>query len=341
MKLVRSLEEMQWRDFIAQHPESNIFHTPEMFQVFEEAEGFQPKFWAVVDEKDTPLTLLLPVHITLIGGALQYMTTRAVAYGSVLYTPGSKGKNALAYLLDAYQKEVDKRVLFTELRNVSDLEVVQPILDAHNFQYEEHMNYLIDLKRSPEEIMQSFGSRTRKRIRRALRKNQVRVTEISKREEILTCYELLLASYTNAQVPLADISLFEAAYDQLHSKGMIKFYLAWVAEQCVAGSVELIYKDVIYGWYSGVDRDFSAYIPNEMLMWQILKWGAENGYRLYDFGGAGRPDEEYGVRDFKAKFAGDLVMYGRNVCTHAPVRLAISKLGYQVYRYTLGSERSF
>ncbi|MDH4208252.1 MAG: hypothetical protein OEV76_05210, partial [Anaerolineae bacterium] len=54
--------------------------------------------------------------------------------------------------------------------------------------------------------------------------------------------------------------------------------------------------------------------------------------RVYDFGGAGKADEEYGVRDFKAKFGGDLVCYGRNTCVHAPFRLAMSKLGYEGYR---------
>ena len=37
-------------------------------------------------------------------------------------------------------------------------------------------------------------------------------------------------------------------------------------------------------------------------MWHTLDWGAEDGYSLNNFGGAGKPDEEYGVRDFKAKF---------------------------------------
>jgi lipid II:glycine glycyltransferase (peptidoglycan interpeptide bridge formation enzyme) len=73
-------------------------------------------------------------------------------------------------------------------------------------------------------------------------------------------------------------------------------------------------------------------------MWHILKWGAENGYRHYDFGGAGRPNEQYGVRDFKAKFAGELVSYGRNVCVHAPFRLFLSKLGYGLFQTMAGRE---
>jgi lipid II:glycine glycyltransferase (peptidoglycan interpeptide bridge formation enzyme) len=70
-------------------------------------------------------------------------------------------------------------------------------------------------------------------------------------------------------------------------------------------------------------------------MWHILEWGAKNGYRVYDFGGAGRSDEEYGVRDFKAKFGGELVSFGRNAHIHSSTRLAISKAGYEAYRTLL------
>ena len=73
-------------------------------------------------------------------------------------------------------------------------------------------------------------------------------------------------------------------------------------------------------------------MPTELLTWHVFAWSARNGYRLYDFGGAGKPDEEYGVRDFKAKFGGELVSYGRNVCVHAPVLLQASRLGYSLAR---------
>jgi lipid II:glycine glycyltransferase (peptidoglycan interpeptide bridge formation enzyme) len=113
---------------------------------------------------------------------------------------------------------------------------------------------------------------------------------------------------------------------------MVKFLLAKVGETCVAGSVELVYKNVIYGWYGGMERSYSRYYPNEVLMWYILKWGAEHGFQVYDFGGAGTPDEEYGVRDFKAKFGGDLVCYGRHTYVHMPFLFKLGQLGYAIYQ---------
>jgi len=332
MQVVQSLEETIWRRFIDEHPDSNIFHTPEMCQVFARTKGHHSMLWATVDDDGQVLALLLPVQITLKDGLLCRLTTRAVAYGSVLYAPGPKGQEALALLLRAYTQQVGGAPLFTELRNLSNLETMQPILREHGFVYEDHLNYLIDLKRPPEAIFQSIGRRTRKHIRRGLRRGEVVIGEIKDREQVAVCYDLLRQTYQAAQVPLAAHSLFEAAFDLLYSKGMVRFTLARVGQKLAAASVELLYKDVIYGWYGGMDRAYSSYRPNELLMWHILQWGAENGYRMYDFGGAGKPNEEYGVRDFKAKFGGDLVSYGRNICVHAPALLHLSQWGYKIYR---------
>ena len=332
MDITRQLDEQLWRDVVGDHPAGNIFHTPEMFTVFARAKGYRPTLWVAIDGGGRPLALLLPVQVTLMGRLLRRFTTRAIAYGSVLCALSPEGEEALAMLLRAYKEEVGNSALFTELRNLSNLGNLQSALNDNDFTYEDHLNYLIDLNRSPEAIMQSIGRRTRKNLRRALRRGEVIVEEVTRREQVALCYDLLRRTYGVARVPLADRSLFEAAYDVLYPRGMVKFLLARIDDSYVAGSVELIYKDTIYGWYGGMDRAYSNYMPNELLLWHIFRWGAENGYKVYDFGGAGKPDEEYGVRDFKAKFGGKLVCYGRNTFVHAPALLAISKRGYPIYR---------
>jgi serine/alanine adding enzyme len=61
MHVVHQLDEHLWREFVANHPQGQIFHTPEMFQVFARPEGHKPTLWAVVDDGSYPLALLLPV----------------------------------------------------------------------------------------------------------------------------------------------------------------------------------------------------------------------------------------------------------------------------------------
>jgi hypothetical protein len=331
-QIVQNLPEDHWRSFVDEQPQGNIFHTPEMYQVYARARGHDPAIWAATDRSSSPRLLLIPVEVTVMGTLLHPFTRRAVAYGSVLWQPGSEDQAALSELLRAYLQSQGRGTLFTELRNLSDLAYIQPVLEAHGFRYHEHLNFIIDLSRPPEQVLQGMGRRTRKQIRRALRRDIVRITEISHADQLAILYGLLQRTYAAARVPLADRTLFEAAFSVLHPRGMAKFLLAWVGDDCAACSVELLYKDKIYGWYSGVDRAYSTHVPNELLTWYILRWGAENGYRLYDFGGAGKPEEDYGVRDFKAKFGGQLVCYGRNTHVHSPVRLWLGQQAYNVWR---------
>lgn len=332
MKIVRQLEENRWRSFVAGQECGNIFHTPDMFRVFERAEGFRPTLWAAVSDDGRPLALLLPVQITVLGKMFHRFSTRSVVYGSVLNVDGTEGKDALDLLLRTYVKNHDGVALFTELRNSSSLDSEQPILQEIGFKREDHLNFLINLDRSTEDLLNSIGHRTRKIIRRGLRAASVVVEEVNSIRGVGECYDLLRKTYQAAHVPLAHRSLFEAAYELLHPKGMIRFTLARVGAIPVATSVELISKGIVYGWYGGVDRSFSEYAPNELLTWHVLEWGAKNGYTLYDFGGAGKPDEKYGVRDFKAKFGGELVNFGRNTYVHVPGLLKVSQLGYQLIR---------
>jgi lipid II:glycine glycyltransferase (peptidoglycan interpeptide bridge formation enzyme) len=116
---------------------------------------------------------------------------------------------------------------------------------------------------------------------------------------------------------------------------MFKVLLARVDEHYIGTCLFLIHKGRIIDWYAGSDRAFSSYCPGELLIWHALQWGKEHHFHLFDFGGAGKPDEDYGPRQFKAKFGGTLVNYGRNIYVHHPHLLRLSQWGYQVYRHFL------
>jgi serine/alanine adding enzyme len=332
MKVTRTLDEREWRRFVDEHPDGRIFHTPEMFEVWQRTKGHRPELWATVNGEGRTLALLLPVQHTVVNGLLRRLTTRSVVYGSVLCAPGAEGREALALLLQSYTQEVDSAILFTELRNLVDLGDLQPVLGEFGFEYQDHLNFLIDLDRPTDEIMADVSNRTRKRIRSGMRKGDVEIVELHDEAGVRECYGLLEKTYGLAQVPLSDYSLFKAAFDVLHPKGMARFFLARVEGQPAATSIDLMYRDVAFGWYGGTDREYSSYVPNELLSWHVINWSAEHGYKVYDWGGAGKPDEEYGPRDFKAKFGGQLVSFGRNVCVHAPMRLRASEIGYNTLR---------
>jgi hypothetical protein len=331
MKIVRTLPEAEWRSFVERHPTGNIFHTPEMFEVFAQTKGYYPTLWSTVDDRGFPLALMLPVQITLINSLFRPLTTRAVLYGSVLCAPGAEGREALALLLQTYRYAMKGNLLFTELRNLSDLSELQPVLTEYGFAYEEHLNYLIDLQRPVEKVWKSMHSNVRTNVKSAHRKGVI-IEEVTSSDKIPVVYAVLAEVYRRIQVPLAPSSLLEAAFEILYPRHMTKFFVAQVGDTCIGAAIRLLYKNVIYAWYAGVNRDYASYKANDLLNWHVLEWGAQNGFSYFDFGGAGKPGEDYGPRKFKAKFGGELVNYGRNICIHAPIKLKLSRIGYQFLR---------
>jgi len=343
VEVVRTLPEAAWSRFVADHPAGSIFHTPEMFRVFDKTLNHRPELWAAT-RQGRVLALMLPVEVCLMPRwPLSWLTTRSVVYGSVLAVPGAEGDAALAELLRTYRQQGVGASLFTELRNVSCLEETQPILVRAGFSYEEHLNYIIDLDKPVDELFRGLPKHTRRDIRVSIARGVV-VEPVTEPQQLDDLYALLRLTFGRAGVPLADVSLFEAVLSILVPRGMAWMFLARVDGAPVAASVELPYKDTIYSWYAGYDRRFRQYRANDRLVWHALECGVKGGYKNYDFGGAGVPGKEYGPRDFKAKYRGNLVNYGRNTCVHSHMRLGISRLGYglwqRVCRLRLRSEQT-
>ena len=104
----------------------------------------------------------------------------------------------------------------------------------------------------------------------------------------------------------------------LHPKNLMSVFLARVDSSAIATLALLMFKDVLICWYTGSLREYSSYRASDLLFWHASEWGRVNGFRTLDFGGAGRPGHDYGVRKFKEKFGDEIVNHGRYIHIHAP-----------------------
>ena len=110
--------------------------------------------------------------------------------------------------------------------------------------------------------------------------------------------------------------------------------MAYLEGRPVAASANLLYKKYLYGWYLGLER-IRSLSPAEYLTWYEVEWAKKHSFELYDFGGAGWPHKPYGVRDFKAKFGGQLVHYGRYRKIYSPWRYFLAERAYNLARSAL------
>ena len=85
----------------------------------------------------------------------------------------------------------------------------------------------------------------------------------------------------------------------------------------------------IYEWYvCGLDQLYKDLYPSVLATWAALEYAATHGIPKFDFMGVGLPDRDYGVRDFKARFGGELVNFGRFARINNKAIYTIAELGY-------------
>jgi serine/alanine adding enzyme len=330
VRVTQQVDAAAWRSFVDTHPGANVFHTVEMAEVFARASGHRVSVWAASDDSGSVQALLPTVEITLMGGPLRAWTSRAVAYGGALCAGDATGAAALRAVLTGCRRRAGGQQLFTEVRHLSDAAGPGEAFRAAGFLHEEHLNYLIRLDRPEADLWRALSRSARQRVRSAERKGVV-VDEVHGAAAD-DAYALLALVYRRARVPLASRSLFDAARAVLGPRGMFRIVTARLGDRVIGARFLLLYNGRVLDWYAGSDREHRSCSPNELLVWHTLRWGREHGFDLFDFGGAGRPDQPYGPREFKAKFGGELVNFGRDVLVHAPLRLRLSRAGYGVSR---------
>jgi lipid II:glycine glycyltransferase (peptidoglycan interpeptide bridge formation enzyme) len=99
---------------------------------------------------------------------------------------------------------------------------------------------------------------------------------------------------------------------------MVKIFLAYHMGKVIGVLYLFTYRERVTISYTTSLFEYQNKRPNDFLYWEAIKWSSANGYRVFDFGGAGNPHKEYGVREFKKHFGGEMVDYGRFTKIYQP-----------------------
>lgn len=303
---------------------ANVFQTPEMYEVFSSTKNYEPILAATVEDNDIK-DLVLASLIKEGGGLKGSLSARAIVTGAPLSKNGD-----IKSLINEFDEITHGKALFSQFRNLWDISPHHQAFQNSGYVFEEHLNYTHDLSRSLNDIRAGFSDGRKKGIKKA-ESLGVKIIE-GERADLDIFYDMVSTTYKDVGVPLADKSLFEAAWHELSPKKMILFVLGKLKKDILAGRMVLAYNGMLHDWYAGSLPSAKSYNSNELLVWHTMRWGHENGFRLFDFGGAGKPGEHYGPGEFKRRFGGTLTNFGRYQKMYHPIKHMIGRKGYELIR---------
>ncbi|WP_153557021.1 lipid II:glycine glycyltransferase FemX [Roseimaritima sediminicola] len=315
-----------WDRYVAAHPKGSIFHTTGMIRVFAATPNFQPLGYAALDADGEILAMIVCVHVQTIPN-LPALASRAVQFAEPLCQPTEAGVAALSRVLRRMDTALKTRSLLSEIRCLHAPEVEQQAMLQHGYELLDYINYEMDLGAGEDALWHGMHKRVRQKIRATFRKG-VRLQDDRSEAGLQRLYGLLRHSYGRARVPLPSNQLFENAVRLLPAES-VRVRTAVYQDRPVASIMSLAYGDRVFSWYGGTER-VRGLSPFAAIVWDDIRWASQAGYRHYDFGGAGWPDQDYGPRRFKAGFGGREVRYGRYLLSYSPVRLRLAKLAYRV-----------
>jgi len=293
-----------WRELLLNSDFSTPFQTVEFYDFFNSVTGYSAIALAVEDSGK--LCALVVATIQKENGIKGYFSKRAIIYGGpVLH---GDWRNELYLLLNELNHRLRDKVIYIQIRNFHDYSYYKEIFLELGWLYEPYLNFRLNCT-SQEIVFNQLNNNRKRQIKKAI-KNGVAIKEATSMLEVHEFYEILKHLYVHrVKKPLPHLTFFESFYNQNIGKYLIVLY----KDRIVGGIMcPMQAGKAIYEFYiAGLDKEYKDISPSVMATWAAIEYGYKNGFQYFDFMGAGKPNHNYGVRDFKEKFGGVLVEHGR------------------------------
>lgn len=318
----------KWASFVRQHPNGNFFQTPDFYRFIGKVPGLQPVVVAALSEEGSILGIIVGTIQKERGYLKSKFSSRLIVRGGPLLAQSSSQvtDQLLTYLVKQYRRQC----IFFEFRNLHSLKDKEVYFLKNNFTYSDYLDFIIDTNKFKESI-HKLSSGKKRQVKKSL-ENGARILENVTIEQVKKFYLILKELYNKkVKKPLPPWDFFEQFY---YHPELGRFFLVEYSGEIAGGIMCPIYDDkIIYEWYiAGEDGKYKGIYPSVLATWAPIKYALNKDLSQFDFLGAGNPDEEYGVREFKSSFGGDMVNYGRFTRVNNKVLYFIGKTGLGVLR---------
>lgn len=321
-----SIDRQVWKDYVDRHEQGGVFHTPYMYDALIRSSQFIPFDYFAMSSTGEIKAMLAGYTQSVKGGALKHLSTRAVLLASPIYD----SSEALSELIREVKGSLPGKPIYTEVRNSHTLPGYREVMESAGFSWEGHYNIVKEIPAEVGELWAKIGKRRKKQINKA-QKCGFQFFEEHSEEALEIFYQLTKENYHIIKLPIPTIDYFHNCCDLGQGKFCRIFHLKENSE-IKASLFTFVFKNTLYASYIGNEhnKEFLNKRPVDLLLYEVMKWCVYNRIRFFDWMGAGKPGVEYGVRDFKLQYGGELVDFGRFILVNSPVRYKLAATGLKL-----------
>jgi len=288
LKVAKNNDAEEWDELVELSPHATIFHKWKWLKIVEKHANF--KLYPIIGYKGSTPIGLIPLFF------------RKRAFLRMVFSPPPKvAIPCLGPLLIDYEKlkqnkketnfiEFQKRVdeFMKEELKANYIYITLPIglIDVRPFIWSGYSaspsyNYVFNLSLGKDVLWKNLKKHTRKNIKRA--KERLTVTEGDVRD-LRFIYSQLKERYQEQKRAIGcSLNYLEEVYTNFRSN--IQILTAEMDGETVAGLVNLLYRNSISSWVGNAKTNIPNIYPNDLLIWESIEYGCNNGYgTFYEIG---------------------------------------------------------
>jgi lipid II:glycine glycyltransferase (peptidoglycan interpeptide bridge formation enzyme) len=320
----------EWDLFVQMHEAGNAFQTSAFFEFYLKTKEFKPYYCIARNTLDKKIIggFLFAIQRKSARFPEKYLRRSLIIGGPLI---SGQNERVLDGLLKVYNDFTKNKAIYSEIRNLRSWSDHIDVFLKNKFRYEAHLNYQIALKN--RDVVAAFSASKRRQIRKS-QQNGAAIVENPNIHQVKEFYKILANLYNRKiNKPLPDWSFFESFHQNLVLKGHGKYLLVEFEGKIIGGIMLPAFEHkMVYEWYvAGLDREYKHAYPSVLATWAGIKYAMGNGFDAFDFMGAGVPSHSYGVREFKSKFGGQILNYGRFTNSHYPIFHWVIKIFLKLY----------
>lgn len=284
-------------------PGATVFHSSELFHVFEMTRGYEPVL-IVASVDGRPVAKLLAVIRKSVRLFPPSIIKRCEIYGTGEYfDPASDKEELFGEMLEHLTHEALRKCFLIEFRNLEN-----PLFGYRMFRRNHYfaINWLrVHNSLHSKAPYERLSLSRRRQINKALRNGAV--IQAAENEDDIREFSLMLKKAYSSQIRkhFPDVDFFRLLAWQSPEKEMAKVFVVKYKDKIIGGSICIFSDQDAYLWFSGGMRTTYALLyPGVLAVWAALTYAHEKGYRHLEFMDAGLPFKKHGYRDFILRFGG-------------------------------------
>ena len=278
--------EKGWDEYVYKSDSSTFYHQISWKNVIERTYGHKPIY--LIAKENGEIKGILPLFLMKsIFFGKKLVSVPFGPYGGVC----ADNKTVEDLLIDkAIKLTKEYRADYLELRNITKQ-------DSNLIEKSLQVTSILDLDSDYEVIWEKIKRDKKRGIEKARKANLKIIWDL---ERINDFYDIYVQTMWYLGSPAHNINFFRNIIQEFPDDTHI--VIVEHKDKAIGSIFLLIFKDSVISGWSGSNKEYSRFYPNNLAYWEALKFCCEKGYNFFDFG---RSMPNSGVHEFKKSFGAE------------------------------------